>query len=69
MSVNNILLQPNTKLTFSRKFPICSSTSSNDGFIPFGTTISGATVSGYDSAGADKTSDLVVSATHTDDKV
>jgi hypothetical protein len=58
-TAEKILLQPNdTNLTYSFQFPICTSATANDGFLPAGTTISGVAVYGYTEAGVDCTTTL-----------
>ena len=53
-------LQPDTEqYPLSFGFSVCSSATANDGALPYGTTISSATVEITDSAGADKTSSVL----------
>lgn len=65
---DEIYLQPNdTKYGASFKFPIASSATANDGFLPFGTVISSVAVTGwYYSIAAN---DLIDETSHTDDTV
>jgi len=43
-----VLLQPFTQVGFDYEITICSSSTANDGFIPYGTTVSSVNVIAYD---------------------
>ena len=59
-----ITLQPNDSgVPFQFEFKACSSPTANDGSIPFGTTISGVSVTGHTGAGTDVTSQLIANYT------
>lgn len=53
-----IKLQPNdSKLVYKFNFPVCSSSSANDGTLPYGTTISGIAVTSWN--GSTQIEDLI----------
>ena len=61
-----ITLQPESAtVPYTFTFAAASSATANDGSIPYGTTILGADVKAFSEAGADVTSDLVVSESNT----
>lgn len=56
----NILLEPaDKKIGVTIRATVCSTYFSNDGFLPFSTTVSGVSVKVYNDNNADVTSDLV----------
>ena len=58
----SIVLQPRDEnISYTFLFPVKTSSSDTDYYLPFGTTIVSGTVTGLDSDGADVTSDLVYS--------
>lgn len=60
---SKLTLQPTEQaIPFQFTFPICSAADANDGFIPYGDTISDCTVKAYDSDGTDITSEVVESS-------
>ena len=55
-----INLEPNDKMNYSFQITVCSSSTSNDGFIPYGRTVSSISVSAENNeTGADVTADLI----------
>lgn len=59
---DKILLQPNDEaVPYRFDFDACSSSTSNDGFLPYGTTISGVSVSATTDGGVDTTDELISS--------
>ena len=62
-----ILLQPSDRnVTYSFSFPIMSSATSNDGFCPYGTTISGVVVTAaQDGVAVDDLVDTTTNTTYT----
>lgn len=56
----NIIIQPlDTKIGLTIRVTICSTATANDGYIPFGTTVSGVSSTVYSETGVDVTSDIV----------
>jgi len=57
-----IQLQPSDKdIDFLFELPKCTGVTANDGALPYGSTITDATVKAYDESGTEKTAELVVS--------
>jgi hypothetical protein len=56
---SEITLLPNDVIPYDFEFTICSSAKANDGFTPFGTTISSVDVTGYNDKNEDVTGDLI----------
>lgn len=54
-----ITIQPLDHISYSFKLTTCSSAVANDGFLPYGRSISSVDVTAYNDAGVDKTSDLI----------
>ena len=64
--VKDIILQPGSAtVPYTFTFAACSSATANDGSIPYGTTISSATIKVFDEAGVDKTTEIIASETNT----
>ncbi len=62
-----IVLQPgSSKVPYTFTFDAASSTTANDGSLPYGTTISSAVSKVFDSEGVDKTSEMIDSESKTD---
>ena len=58
--VKNIIVQPNTNgATYTFTFSVCSSATANDGFLPYGETISSVAVTAHTESGTDATSSLI----------
>jgi len=61
-----IVLQPGSHtVPYSFTFAAATSATVNDGSLPYGTTISGADVTAFDTGGNDVTTEMVVSETNT----
>ena len=61
-----IYLQPgDATVPYTFTFAACTSATANDGSIPYGTLLSSVAVTAFDAAGADKTSEIVVSESNT----
>lgn len=58
------LQQHDKDITYSFEFPIKSTASAKAGFLPYGTTMSGVSVTATKDDGTDATSDLIQSTTH-----
>ena len=54
-----ITLQSGDSIGYSFKFPIASTSTANDGCVPYGRTISTVDVTAYDEDGDDVTTDLI----------
>lgn len=64
--VEAIILQPGSAtVPYTFTFAASSSSTANDGSIPYGTTISGADVKAFDEGGTDRTAEIVASETNT----
>ena len=62
----DLILQPGTSaVPYVFVFAACSDNTTNDGSLPFGTTISSVAVKAFDEAGTDRTAEIVNSATST----
>jgi len=65
-SAGNITLQPNdANATYSFSFPVCSTSTANDGYLPADTTISGVVVTAQSDDGTDATADMIDTTTNT----
>ena len=63
---DNIYLQPgDATVPYTFTFAACSSATANDGSIPYDTLLSAVTVTVFDAAGADKTSEIVATESNT----
>lgn len=61
-----ITLQPNdVNVPYAFVFTVCSATTANDGAIPYGQTVSSATVTAHTEAGVTATSDIILASSHT----
>jgi len=61
--IKDIIVQPGTAtVPYTFTFAACSSTTANDGSLPFGTTIASAAVKAFDEAGTDSTALLIASS-------
>jgi len=61
-----IKLQPGSAtVPYTFTFAACSSATANDGSLPFGSTIASAVLKVFDSAGVDKTSEIIVAESNT----
>lgn len=61
--IAQIKIQPGTNnVPKSFNFPVCSSATSNDGFIPYGETISDIAVTAHKNDDTDATADIIVSS-------
>lgn len=64
--VADIILQPgDATVPYTFTFAACSSTTANDGSIPYNTTISSVAVTAFDEEGSDVTSQMVASESNT----
>ena len=64
--IDTIILQPGSAtVPYTFTFSACSSTTANDGSIPYNTTISSAVVKAFDEGGTDRTSELIASESNT----
>jgi len=54
-----ITIQSGDSIGYSFKFPIASTSTANDGCVPYGRTISTVDVTAYDEDGDDVTTDLI----------
>ena len=64
--VETIMLQPGSSVVpYTFTFPSATNDSSNDGAIPYGTTITSSVSKALDEAGVDKTSEIIDSETNT----
>ncbi len=65
-----IVIQPNdANIAYKFSFPIKSSADATEGYLPYGTTISGAVVTAHKDDDTDATADVIVSSTAYSDYV